>query len=178
MQAQQKEECTENYKKSCFINYDQIAFNTTVQICRFEPWLLNNMVYHYENSIVDIMYSAMFPLLNSSKHLFTSDELQFRNKNCEYYMSLWWEGRTDLPNQIYHRIIYLSGVYERSISGVLSSYEYCVLRTPLVKDCGRDRKRVGRGKSVALGGRRIVKTKYLSLVYYPSMSTVYPGPRW
>ena len=88
MQAQQKEECTENYKKSCFINYDQIAFNTTVQICRFEPWLLNNMVYHYENSIVDIMYSAMFPLLNSSKHLFTSDELQFRNKNCEYYMSL------------------------------------------------------------------------------------------
>jgi len=33
-EAQQQEECTENYRKNCFINYDQIAFNTTVQICR------------------------------------------------------------------------------------------------------------------------------------------------
>ena len=33
-EAQQEEECEENYRKNCFIEYEQIAFNETVQICR------------------------------------------------------------------------------------------------------------------------------------------------
>merc|ERR1712021_260656 len=33
-ESQQEEECEENYRKSCFIEYSQIAFNETVQVCR------------------------------------------------------------------------------------------------------------------------------------------------
>jgi len=33
-EAQQEEDCEENYMKNCFINYDKVAFNQTVQICR------------------------------------------------------------------------------------------------------------------------------------------------
>merc|ERR1711948_222020 len=33
-ESQQEEECEENYRKSCFIEYEKIAFNETVQICR------------------------------------------------------------------------------------------------------------------------------------------------
>merc|ERR1711881_545667 len=35
-ESQQEEECEENFRKSCFIEYEKIAFNETVQICR-EP---------------------------------------------------------------------------------------------------------------------------------------------
>ena len=67
----------------------------------------------------------MFPLLNSSKYLFTSNELNFRNKNYEYYLSL------------------------------LYYYEYCVPRTPLVKDCEE------RGEPTRIYHRII----YLSVMY-------------
>merc|ERR1712025_9948 len=33
-ESQQEEECEENFRKSCFIEYEQIAFNETVEICR------------------------------------------------------------------------------------------------------------------------------------------------
>merc|ERR1712106_965740 len=33
-ESQQEEECEENYRKSCFIEYEQIAFNETVAVCR------------------------------------------------------------------------------------------------------------------------------------------------
>jgi len=33
-ESQQEEECEENFRKNCFINYEQIAFNETVQVCR------------------------------------------------------------------------------------------------------------------------------------------------
>merc|ERR1712106_1241496 len=33
-ESQQEEECEENYRKSCFIEYETIAFNETVEICR------------------------------------------------------------------------------------------------------------------------------------------------
>jgi len=33
-ESQQEEDCEENYRKNCFIEYEQIAFNETVQICR------------------------------------------------------------------------------------------------------------------------------------------------
>jgi len=33
-ESQQEEECEENFRKNCFINYDKIAFNETVQVCR------------------------------------------------------------------------------------------------------------------------------------------------
>merc|ERR1712106_32804 len=33
-ESQQEEECEENYRKSCFIEYETIAFNETVQLCR------------------------------------------------------------------------------------------------------------------------------------------------
>jgi len=33
-ESQQEEECEENFRKSCFIEYEKIAFNETVQICR------------------------------------------------------------------------------------------------------------------------------------------------
>merc|ERR1711892_1566949 len=33
-ESQQEEECEENYRKSCFIEYEKIAFNETVEICR------------------------------------------------------------------------------------------------------------------------------------------------
>ena len=33
-ESQQEEECEENFRKSCFINYEKIAFNETVQVCR------------------------------------------------------------------------------------------------------------------------------------------------
>ena len=33
-ESQQEEECEENFRKSCFIEYEQIAFNETVQVCR------------------------------------------------------------------------------------------------------------------------------------------------
>merc|ERR1712024_436182 len=32
--SQQEEECEENFRKSCFIEYEEIAFNETVEICR------------------------------------------------------------------------------------------------------------------------------------------------
>ena len=32
--SQQEEECEENFRKNCFIEYEKIAFNETVQICR------------------------------------------------------------------------------------------------------------------------------------------------
>jgi len=33
-ESQQEEECEENFRKSCFIDYEKIAFNETVEICR------------------------------------------------------------------------------------------------------------------------------------------------
>jgi len=33
-ESQQEEECEENFRKSCFINYEKIAFNETVEVCR------------------------------------------------------------------------------------------------------------------------------------------------
>jgi len=33
-ESQQEEDCEENYRKTCFIEYEQIAFNETVQVCR------------------------------------------------------------------------------------------------------------------------------------------------
>merc|ERR1712241_581066 len=33
-ESQQEEECEENYRKNCFIDYDKIAFNQTVNVCR------------------------------------------------------------------------------------------------------------------------------------------------
>ena len=33
-EAQQEEECEENFRKSCFINYEKIAFNETATVCR------------------------------------------------------------------------------------------------------------------------------------------------
>merc|ERR1711892_342574 len=33
-ESQQEEECEENYRKNCFIEYEKIAFNETVEICR------------------------------------------------------------------------------------------------------------------------------------------------
>ena len=33
-EAQQEEECEENFRKNCFIDYEKIAFNETVEICR------------------------------------------------------------------------------------------------------------------------------------------------
>ena len=32
--SQQEEECEENFKKVCHINYEPLAYNETVQICR------------------------------------------------------------------------------------------------------------------------------------------------
>jgi len=34
-ESQQEEECEDNYRKNCFIDYEKIAFNETVQVCRF-----------------------------------------------------------------------------------------------------------------------------------------------
>merc|ERR1712183_539381 len=33
-ESQQEEECEENFRKNCFIEYEQIAFNETAEICR------------------------------------------------------------------------------------------------------------------------------------------------
>merc|ERR1712032_1153261 len=33
-ESQQEEDCEENFRKNCFIEYEQIAFNETAQICR------------------------------------------------------------------------------------------------------------------------------------------------
>jgi len=33
-ESQQEEECEENFRKNCFINYEKIAFNETVEVCR------------------------------------------------------------------------------------------------------------------------------------------------
>jgi len=33
-ESQQEEDCQENYRKNCFIEYEQIAFNETVAVCR------------------------------------------------------------------------------------------------------------------------------------------------
>ena len=33
-ESQQEEECEENFRKNCFIDYEKIAFNETVQVCR------------------------------------------------------------------------------------------------------------------------------------------------
>merc|ERR1712198_453978 len=33
-ESQQEEDCEENFRKNCFINYEKIAFNETVQVCR------------------------------------------------------------------------------------------------------------------------------------------------
>jgi hypothetical protein len=33
-ESQQAEECEETYKKNCFIDYEKIAFNETVDVCR------------------------------------------------------------------------------------------------------------------------------------------------
>merc|ERR1711963_1020832 len=33
-ESQQEEDCEENFRKNCFIEYEKIAFNETVQICR------------------------------------------------------------------------------------------------------------------------------------------------
>merc|ERR1739848_841645 len=32
--SQQEQECEENFRKNCFIDYEKIAFNETVEICR------------------------------------------------------------------------------------------------------------------------------------------------
>jgi len=34
-ESQQEEECEDNYRKNCFIDYEKIAFNETVKVCRF-----------------------------------------------------------------------------------------------------------------------------------------------
>jgi len=34
-ESQQEEECEENFRKNCFIDYEKIAFNETVKICRY-----------------------------------------------------------------------------------------------------------------------------------------------
>ena len=36
-ESQQEEDCQENYRKNCFIEYEQIAFNENVQICTTPP---------------------------------------------------------------------------------------------------------------------------------------------
>merc|ERR1719348_1351474 len=33
-ESQQEEECEENFRKSCFIDYEKVAFNETVTVCR------------------------------------------------------------------------------------------------------------------------------------------------
>jgi len=33
-ESQQEEECEENFRKNCFIDYEKVAFNETVEICR------------------------------------------------------------------------------------------------------------------------------------------------
>merc|ERR1719237_2063783 len=33
-ESQQEEDCEENFRKSCFIEYEQIAFNETATVCR------------------------------------------------------------------------------------------------------------------------------------------------
>merc|ERR1712168_595415 len=33
-ESQQEEDCEENFRKNCFIEYEQIAFNETAEICR------------------------------------------------------------------------------------------------------------------------------------------------
>merc|ERR1711887_290719 len=33
-ESQQEEDCEENFRKNCFIEYEKIAFNETVEICR------------------------------------------------------------------------------------------------------------------------------------------------
>ena len=33
-ESQQEEDCDENFRKSCFIEYEQIAFNETATVCR------------------------------------------------------------------------------------------------------------------------------------------------
>merc|ERR1711962_1308089 len=33
-ESQQEEDCDENFRKSCFIEYEQIAFNKTAEVCR------------------------------------------------------------------------------------------------------------------------------------------------
>merc|ERR1719204_1493568 len=33
-ESQQEEDCEENFRKSCFIEYEQIAFNETAEVCR------------------------------------------------------------------------------------------------------------------------------------------------
>merc|ERR1711909_232677 len=33
-ESQQEEDCEENFRKSCFIEYEQIAFNETAKVCR------------------------------------------------------------------------------------------------------------------------------------------------
>merc|ERR1712106_1067860 len=33
-ESQQEEECEENFRKSCFIEYEKIAFDETVAVCR------------------------------------------------------------------------------------------------------------------------------------------------
>merc|ERR1712010_256382 len=33
-ESQQEEDCDENFRKSCFIEYEQIAFNETAEVCR------------------------------------------------------------------------------------------------------------------------------------------------
>merc|ERR1712168_1091748 len=33
-ESQQEEDCEENFRKNCFINYEKIVFNETVQVCR------------------------------------------------------------------------------------------------------------------------------------------------
>jgi len=36
-ESQQEEECEENFRKNCFIDYEKVAFNETVHICRKTP---------------------------------------------------------------------------------------------------------------------------------------------
>ena len=35
-ESQQEEECEENFRKNCFINYEKIVDNETVEVCRTE----------------------------------------------------------------------------------------------------------------------------------------------
>merc|ERR1712037_710958 len=46
-ESQQEQECEENFRKSCFIEYGKIAFNETVQVCR-EP-----LVQDVEDDVVE-----------------------------------------------------------------------------------------------------------------------------
>merc|ERR1712180_542886 len=46
-ESQQEEDCEENFRKNCFIEYEQIAFNETAKVCR------TPLVHDVEDDVVD-----------------------------------------------------------------------------------------------------------------------------